>query len=652
MTNSTTDDGALAARKGKKTKGPVRIEAVLPAVVLTALVAVYFSFFFDGHLRRALEYAGTQINGAEVDIGHLRTSLLHASLEIGGVQITDKNKPERNILEIGEIRFKMLWDALLRAKVVVDEASILDIKALTPRRRPGHVVPPSPPSVGPTALEKAQQQVLDQTQKQYSQNFLGDLASVLNGTDYKDQLKNLQGQLKADARIKELEKDLDVKKAEWEQRIKQLPQAEEFKQYQARIKALKFDFKKPAEFAHSVQEADKIRREIDQKVKLVDETGKDVRGQIQSYTAAFKDLEKLVQEDLRDLQTRLKLPDVNAKDFSRQLFMHMIEQKLGGLAKYVAVARRYMPPPKTAAQKAAEAKARREEQIVPPKRGQGVNHHFPVTTGYPLFWLKHATISSELGQSEYSGNIKGEIKDLTTSPSQLGRPTLLLAKGDFPKQGISGLDVKVVLDHTTEKPTDSLDATVAAFPVGENVLSNSPDVRLAIQQATGSSRIHAVLADQALNVELRNSFNAIKYDLQAKNALVHEIIDNVLKGIPTVNLNAEVKGSLSAFDVHINSNLGDELAKGFQKQVQAKIDEAKARLRKLIDERIGGEKDKLKQQMDKTLGPITKLLDGKKSEAEKAVHDAKAEAEKGQKGSGDQLKNEGKKLLKKFGFGG
>lgn len=640
--------------KGKKpkAKGPIRLEAVLPAGILTALLVAYFALFFDGHLRRGLEYVATQVNGAEVNIGHLRTHFLGASLEIGNIQVTDKNHPERNILEVGKIHFKMLWDGLLRAKVVVDDASILNIQALTPRARPGYVVPPSPPSKGPSALEKVEHQVLEQTRKNYNENFLGDIATVLGGGDYKEQLKNIEGNLKSEARIKELQKELADKKVKWEQKIKALPQAQDFKPYQDRIKALKFDLHNPSELAKNLKEADQIRKELSVKAKEVDQTTKELKDEINTYSNAYKDLEKLAQEDMKSLQARLKIPNIDAKEFSQQLFLQMIEQKLGSFAKYVEVARKYMPPPKP---KGAEEKnAKREPPLVPPKRGQGVNYHFPITTGYPTFWLKHAAISSELGQSEYSGNIKGEIKDINTDPSIVGRPTILQAQGDFPKQGISGLDARISLDHTTSVSKDTMNIHVAGFPVSPTTLSGSPDLTLGLKSAKGASQLEASLVDGALLVDIKNVFNDIQYDLSAKNTTVKEIVDHVLKGIPTVNVNAEVKGTLSKFDIHINSNLGDELAKGFQKQLQAKIDEAKGQLSKLINERIGGQKDQLKQQLDQTLGPVTKDLEDKKSQADKAVKDASAQSQ-GPAGGGagnakDKLQEEGKKLLKKFGF--
>ncbi len=638
MTTSTDK-----AAKTPKAKGPIRWEAVIPAAILTGLVGAYFTIFFDGHVRRVIEYVGTQVNGAEVNVGRLSTSVLGARLEIDNVQVTDKNKPERNLVQVGSIRFQMSWDALLRAKVLVNEASILNIQALNKRRTPGYVVPPPPPSSDPTLLQKAQDQVVAQTQKKFNKNFLGDVASILGGTDPEAQLKNIQGQLKSDARIKELEKELKEKTAKWEQRIKELPQGQELKAYETRIKALKFDGKNPAEFAQSLQEAQKIIKEVEQKVKLVEQTTKDVKGETNAYAQAFKDLEKMVNEDIRDLQDRLKLPNIDGKEFSQQLFMQMVEQKLVGVRKYAEMAKHYMPPKRTAEEK----QAKKAERLVPPKRGEGKNYRFPITTGYPLFWMKHAAISSELGQSEFSGNIKGEIKDLTTDPVFIQKPTLILAKGDFPNQGIQGLDAKITLDHTKEQAKQSMVVSIAAFPVGEQKLSDSADVRLALAQATGSSVLNATLVDETITMEMKNTFTSPKYDLQAKNKIVQEIIGNIINDITTITLNAKIVGSFSDFAVNINSNLGDELAKGFQKQLQAKIDEAKAKLRALIDERIGAEKAKLKAEMDKVLGGVTKELDAKKAEVDKTVSDAKNSANAGKNSGGTKkLEQEGKKLLK------
>jgi uncharacterized protein (TIGR03545 family) len=352
----------------------------------------------------------------------------------------------------------------------------------------------------------------------------------------------------------------------------------------------------------------------------------------------------MVQEDVKDLQTRLKLPSIDSKEFSQQLFMGMIEKRLVGIRKYVEVAREYMPPKKTEADKQAE----KAEEIVPRKRGQGRNYKFPITVGYPLFWLKHAAISSELGSSEYGGNIKGELKDVTTDPSVIGKPTIASAKGDFPKQNIYDLDAVLTLDHTKEQAKETLNVKIGKFPLGETKLSESPDVGLAIAEAKGQSAMIATLVDQTINVDIKSGFSEVKYDINAKQKMVQEIISNILNGIPMITLNAGITGSLSSFDIHINSNLGEELAKGFQKQLQAKIAEAQAKLKAFVDEKIGKEKDKLKGEMDKLTGQVRKQIDDKKSEVDKTMKDAKDNATGGGKKGGNALENKGKDLLKKL----
>lgn len=649
MTNST--DNSTASKPIKK-KGPIRTGAVVPVIILIVLLGLYFKLFFDGHVRRALEYAGTHINGAEVDVGAVHISFLHASLEIDNIELTDKEHPERNTIQVGSIKFGMLWDALLRAKIAVNEASILDIEALSPRKHPGYVVPPAPPVKDdgkPSALAKVEDAVVEQTRKKYNGNFLGDIAGMLGGGDPKDQLKSIEGQLKSDARIKELQKELAAKKIKWDQRIKELPQGKELQGYNDRIKALKFDMSKPAELAKNVQEAQKIISEADAKVKLIDQTQKDLKSDVNTYSEAYKDLEKMIQEDVHDLQSKLKLPSIDAKEFSQQLFMQMIEKKLGSLAKYVELARHYMPSKKTAAEK----KADQAEQVIPPKRGQGKNYHFPITTGYPLLWVKHAAISSEVSSSALSGKVKGEIKDLTTDPVMLGRPTLILVTGDFPKQDVQGVNAKITLDHTTDVAKETMVMKVDHFPVGNNSLSDSPDVKLALSKANGSSEINASFINEQITMNMRNTFADIKYDIEAKSKVVQEIIDSVLKGIPVVNVNADVKGSLHNLDIHINSNLGDELSKGFQKQLKAKIEQAQAQLKKMIDDKIDGPRNQLKGDMDKFTGGLTKDVEGKKSEADKVVKDAQNQLNSQKNGGGGKkLEDEGKKLLKKFKLGG
>ena len=199
---------AAAPIKKPKKKGPIRFEAVIPFTIVVALFWAYFFFFFDMHARHALEYVATQGNGAEVNIGSLHTSFWRASLEINKVEITDAEEPAKNKLQIGQIRWNVLWDALLRGKIAIEDASILAVAIGAPRAKPGFVIPPPPPSDKPSATDKLKEQALAKAQEEFSQNVLGDVAAVLGGVDPSAQLKNMEGELKSSAQVKKLQTEL------------------------------------------------------------------------------------------------------------------------------------------------------------------------------------------------------------------------------------------------------------------------------------------------------------------------------------------------------------------------------------------------------------------------------------------------------------
>ncbi len=643
MTNTSAPNSPASP----KAKGPFRTGALVPSLIFLALIYGYFFFFFDGHLRRGIEFAATRIHGAEVNVGSVHTSFLRATFRLQDLEVTNKEKPELNLVQIGDIRFGMLWDALLRAKIAIDEASVLDIRTMTKRKKPGYVIPPPPPAEpGSGVLAKVQDQVLQQTRQQFNQNFLGDIADVVAGADPKAQLQEIQGSLKAEARSKELEKELEAKKAEWQKRIADLPKTKDIDDLQTKIKALNLNTKNPMELAQNLKKAKEIVGEAQAKVKQVEDSQSKLSGDIKTYTNAVADLQKIAEQDVADLQKRLKIPSIDPKEFSQQLFMAEIEKRIVNLRKYITIARKYMPPKKSKEQIATEKKAHAEE-LTPRARGEGKTYHFPITKGYPLFWMKKGAISSDITQSEWAGKVSGEILDLTSSPSELGRPTKINLAGDFPKQNIHGFEFNAVLDHTGEKAKESVKASVAAFPVANQVFSDSPSVKLGLKSAVAAAQLSAVLADESLNVALGSRFEKAEFDFDAKSAPVKEILGTVLRGIPVVTMNANVSGSWDHLSIGINSNLGQELSNGFQKQLQAKLGEAKAKLTSFVNDKIGPNKKKVEEALAGLTGGPGKALSKNKEDMDKALKNTQASATSG--GGGSPV-DKGKNLLKGFGF--
>ncbi len=633
--------------KPKKAKGPIRFEAILPISIIIGLIWAYFFFFFDSHVRRAIEYGGTLAHGAEVNVASVKTDFLGASLEIRGIQVTNAEAPAKNLIELGLIRFEMLWDALLRGKVAVEDASILDIRLGTERKRPGRVLPPTPPSESKSEQLKAE--ALASMEKQFQHNVLGDAASLLQGADPASQLKNIEGELKSSKRIKELDQELQKKKTEWEARIARLPKNEDIKGFETRAKSIKTSgFSNPMEVTQSIQQIDALVKDVDGKVKEVQSTSQAVGTEMSSLKKSMDELKSFVDNDIKDLQNRFKIPSLDAASIAKSIFGPMILARVRQFETYANKARQYMPPKKTAEQKAEFAKPTARE------RSEGRTYKFGKQKAYPMFWLKKAAISSKESPDGPSGDLTGELKNLTDDPPMLGLPTTLSFTGRFPHSQIEGVKGLITIDHRTEEPVESLELTVASFPITEQKLLQSDEVNIGFKQATGSSKLMAVLRNQELKMNLESVFTKITHEANAKNAVVDEILKNVMNDLTKVTLNAEIKGSWTNLSFGFDSNLGSELQKGFEKQLQAKINEAKGKLQKMIDDTIGSEKNKLLGEFSSSQGDITKVLQGKES----AINGLKGELEKQknkaineQKG---KLQNEAQKaadeLKKRLGF--
>lgn len=633
--------------KKTKKKGPIRFEAIIPVTIITGILVAYFIFLFDSNLKLGLELAGTYTHGAEVNIGKLKTSFTEPSIEIRNIQITDKNKPTRNIVQIGRIKLALLWDALLRVKVVVPEASIENIQALSPRKNPGRLIPKS--EMKGTGISQVEDAIVEQTKKDYEGNVLGDVANLLGGSNPSDQLKNIESELKASGKIKELELTLKEKEKAWKQRLETLPGGKDLKSLETRFKRLKFNSKNPLQFAKDLREADKILKEADKKVKQISQTGKDLNSDLKSTDQSFKQIEKMVQQDIKDIQTRLKIPEVNGSEFSKKMFGKMIAEKLGSYAKYIEMGREYMPPKKSKDEKVAE-----KGDFIPRERGKGKNINFPVTTGYPLFWLQKAKVSSEVSDSnEYSGNIEGEITDFSTSPASLKNPARIRIKGDFPKQQITGVDLDATIDHRTNKPTEKVDLKIASYPVGQQKLANSSDVTFNIADSQGQLHLIAVQNQSDVKMKISNWFKSVDYEVDAKSSLVKDVLDGVAADVKTISVQADATGGWSSLDWHIKSNLGNAITQAFKKQLDAKIKEAKAKIEKLVNGKIAGEKKKLEAQYGKVKSQVDDALKSKKSEVDKAKQQVKNQiSQKKKSGSNPakKLEKEGKKLLKGLGF--
>jgi uncharacterized protein (TIGR03545 family) len=621
--------------KKKKKKGPIRFEAIIPVAILSIITFVYFSFYFDYHMKKVIEYVGTQANGAEVNVDGIRTSFITGTFDLDRLQVTDPERPTHNSIEIGNMHFQYLWDALLRMKFVVQDASINNIQLVKPRKSPGKVLPPEPAK--PSKLNELQNEVMAQVKNKYGGNMLGDVMALVEGGDYKDQVQKIRETLKSEVRVQSMISDVNDKKAFWDAKINKLSDTSKLKEVEATIESVQKE-KNVLQQAQAVKKLTDLLKDVQDQYKEIETSTKKLQSEVKNITNYPKELQQLINEDIASIKNRFSIPEIDFKDMAMHLFAGEFAQYIAKARKYQALAQQYLPEKKD------------KEVVVPPKRSEGKNYQFPITTGYPLFWLKKASISSHGTADSYSGKVSGELTNVTTSPKQIKKPVILDVKGDFPDAKIMGVKALLTADFTKAIGRQTALIQVNSFNVPQKLFINNEKMKFGFKNAIGATTINATLEEKNIKMNWNSALTKPEFLVETSSKVAKEMFNNVLNSIPIINIDGSASGTFKKLKMSITSNLGTELGQGFKREIGAKVTEAQSKINSLVEDRIQKPKEQLMSAIGgntKNLNELSNIQDLYKKNEERI----KAEIAKLKSGGGtEDLKEKGKKLFKKIKF--
>ncbi len=664
--------------KFKKKKGIIRWNALIPLFVFIVLIGVYFKLFFDNHLKSLIEWGGFKALGTELNISSIKTSFRKGSVEINKLELTNREKPELNSIELSQIVFDVNTDAILRLKYVIDKMAVDGIQFLSKRSYPGKVAPPPPPSNEPGFADQLKSSALNKLEKDNKSNLLSDIAGFLKNGDLNAQLKNLESQIASKKMAEELNKKWEQKRVEWDATIKTLPNQKDLDQYKVRFNGIKYkDFKNIEEVNSSVNEFISLKKDVDTKIQVVNDTKNKLTTDVASIQADYKTLEQQIKADIDFIKTKFKIPKIDAAQFAKSLFMGYLIPYAEKLDRYKLLIEKYLPPKyskmitgkienvqaKLTGKKIAETEAEIDDSIQPQPRAKGIFYEFPILNGYPQFWIKEIGISSQSNKQADYGDFKGQITNVTSNQRQIKKPTELKINGDFKSQNLFGIKAYGLFNNMPVLPIVSFDFDVASYLLKNLELIKTDDVGITIPSSKNSIAIKLKTEGfKTYIVDFKNDFKEAQFITTAKDKIVNEILNGTLASINNFDVQASAKGALKDLDINISSSLGQKLETAFSALLKKKLDEVNTLVQQKINEEIEKQKKQLNEQIGKlTNGYLTDFTQAEskfnelKGQAQERIEVAKKDLENKAKAEVEnKAKQEGQKALddikKKLGF--
>jgi uncharacterized protein (TIGR03545 family) len=627
-----------------KQKSIFRYEAILPIALLIGGIAIYSQLFLDAHLRRALEWSLSNAMGAEVTVQQFETHLYKGRLFIGTIDMTDPDKPTQNILSLQKIELSLSWDALLRGKVVINEALVIGIATQTPRKHPGKVYPKSKePSLVATEFQKLSQTALNSLQNNNADTLFGNALSLLNGKEMS--FSSIEAQLQSPKLLSEFEQKLQNTQNTWQTSTSAF--TDPLPGLEKKVSLLQnISFKSVTDAQKWLENANALQTDIQNQIQKIDAAQSNLNKDITSLSSTFGKINNSINQDMQTVGTYIQIPKIP----ENQLSSYLLNTYLGKYLEHYETAKNwadtYLPP------NLVHKKEQTKITAIP--RRKGILYTYGRQNSYPLFWLKLAEISSKPSRKNPNiGAITGRISNLSTDQELTRQPLEGQLTGDFPGLSIEGVDLYLKIDRRGAS-RDLFTFKINKYPIQKLTFLESGDMQIALNKASGRLAISAERTDKHLAILFTQYFDNVLFDVHAGNTILNDISKAAFSSITEAQIDGSLEGPMDNLSFRLESNLGPLLAKNFSDEIDKRLQMEKNRIQNEISQKIDAEKQKIQAQLDQFTANYTRLLQTQENELRKIEKniatlqaDAQSQVTAWQKEAEAKLEAEKNKVLDK-----
>ena len=593
-----------AKAKPPKKVGIFRWKAILPLLFVLALVIGGWLLFGNLLVKRALRASIESAMGAEVDIGSVHVGFFPPSFEIRDFALASTKDSMRNAIQFKRFRILVQGAPLLQKKLVIRDVSADSMVAMARRKTPAKKIPPSPPNPYVASALKA------------AEGFATGVKLQALSLVPLDSIKALvldPGQLQTVQTARALAVRADSFKNGLPARFNALHLGEVADSAEALVNRLKG--KDPRTLGiqgtrTAVNDIKSFAARVDATKRSLDAMQKSVRADADSLVSGVRAIDEARQADYDMAKGLLKLPTFDAPNIGPALFGSEAMGAFQRAVYYTDLARKYTPPgllPK----KSPGPKRR---------RAPGTTVHFVKQAGVPRFLLQHAAF--DLAVDSSAGAIRGKysmrVGDVTTDPVLTGKPTVFSISRTTTGSSLDSLLIVGAMDHTTSRQTETIVAKAGGVGLPDFAV---PSVPLRLNLGVGRGDVRIDLVGDSLRGRIGISAPKATWradSLRPKKLNTLEgLVVRVLTGIPSIDMAADISGTVKAPKLAVQSNLDRAVADNIKRVAGEEIAKAEAKVRAQVDAFV-----------EKESAPVKAKIAELKTDAEKQIADAQARLDK------------------------
>ena len=538
----------------RKKQNIIRTGAIKFLTLFLLGIFIYFKVFFDSNMASLIKFGLEKFNGAQVDVLDFKSDFFQPSFSIKSIAMTDAKNPQRNVVELKNAKIELLADALLRAKLVINDIKITDISIDTRRPTPGKVFPKSATNTSKKIKDFTQSE-LKKIESKNKQNSIGLIAGLLKGDDVKNQADKIKSNLKTQQKVEQYKVEINTQKKQWKKSLAEI---------QKRIKKYN-DFKLSKNINQALKQIKSSKKDYEETKKEI----KKFKNEIKNYQHKADLLKADIKNDFDTLKQYSSFPKLNLEQEIKGLMKSYIMQEYGDILSKINYWHAKIPKEikETVSKKMSSKKTPNENELKRKKAIAVSNtvYQYPKQGGHPLFWLKKMEVNLTK-PDEF--NLQSLVKHVSSSPDLIDQwPTAkikmsgkALSSGQFYFDGKFKKDKKLYLTGNIGPEKN------------KNLkLVSTPDFTWQLTNSITTTNVNGVFEQNKFSLNLKKEIDAFETQISTNTKEADRLIGQAFNRVRPIELTAVFSGEYSSPSFSIKSNSPKKIGKSVKQTLKAHI---------------------------------------------------------------------------------
>lgn len=534
----------------------IRWQYVAPRLVMAAGICLIIGLGLNPAVHHTLVFWGQSVTSAKVEIGDVDASLLRTHVRLHDLRIADPRRPMKNLVQAEEVSLDLEANALLRQRFIVQEGKISGLRIDTERKTSGKL----------DSTDRRAWDISVGNLPELSLEWLDQLGGVLQ-----DRMEEEIGQLESVKLADELIQRWPAEYEDLEAKIDLL---------KGRIDRVRELFSGTGDLLQSIEAYREAIVELDLIQKELLALGTQIEGLPQQ---AIQDRDAVVAAGRRDAQLirqRIETFSVDAESLSQYLLGQELQDRVTALADWIGWARRNLSA---------------GDDPIEPARSRGLDVVFDGARRYPDFLIRRLAVDGEARIGPQNFQFQGLLSGLTHQPQVHGEPAVFQVS----LAGPATVRMEIVVDRTADTPHDRFVINCPSLKIPGRQIGRPEQFALTVSPGSMHVWMSVELEGDQLSGQFLLKQDSVELHPQIAEesgaAYLAADLEAVLGKVESLEIAADLTGTLTDPDWQFQSNLGPQLAEGLNWAVRRQLENRRDQLVQLANSKIDEELARLEE---------------------------------------------------------